>query len=324
MANEPRLTPWGDPMPSVEDLMALKAGDGIYHDILGLGLVRIAATKTAPAYVNVQFQWRGTMWLNVTHGKLCRMPPALEDLCRRQASLGVGHTIFHRERQHELLLQLLAPYAEKLREKPVVVDRQLPSLPVELRPVAQRARFILPWVSASPLVGPMDATWAAHGRYASGKARHARRIVFGADMAAPFPLFICSAMPPFKRLHHWLTDTVVAMHSVGPQVAADIIACWALGNTTDGCVVDLTDAVPGGMYRYGTRLFLNVMRQRLVDATQQLRAVSHENGRWWPAPERIQVLLNANGTITARMRFAQGFRRTDREWLEVTGDGGWR
>jgi hypothetical protein len=238
--------------------------------------------------------------------------------------MSVGHPAWPREQDHKLLLQLLAPYAEDLREKPVVAATQLPFLPVEFRPVAQRSQFLLPWVATSPLVGPMDATWEAGDWYAGRRERHARRSVIRAESEIHTPLFVCSAMPPFKRLRHWLADTVVAMNRVSPHVRADILACWALGNTEAGCLIDLTDPVPGGMYRYGTRLFLNVMRERLMDATQQLRAVSHENGRWWPAPERIQVLLNADGTITARMQFAQGFRRTDKPWLEVIGKRLWR
>ena len=64
------------------------------------------------------------------------------------------------------------------------------------------------------------------------------------------------------------------------------------------------------------------LRLRLSEL--QLRATSHANGRWWPAPECLQVLLNADGSIAARMRFATGYQPPYRPWLEFTGRKGWR
>jgi len=61
------------------------------------------------------------------------------------------------------------------------------------------------------------------------------------------------------------------------------------------------------------------VRQRVVAVVQHLRAASHANGGWWPAPERVQVLLNEDGSVTARMRFAAGYQRPGRPWLEWAG-----
>ena len=310
-------------MPWNSRLTGLQPGDGVYHPKFGLGLVLSCESfEAGDERGQVRFQWHGVKWMALSVAPMCRIPEELAAECRRQSAWKATLQQPTREAELELLLAP-APVAIAIRV-PSGLRWRLPALPVGLLPVSTRLPQSLPWASQSGLVAPLDGAWVSPGWYASRKKRAGRRHLAHATGQSALPMYVCSAFPSFKRLRHCLADAVQAIEWVGPEVVADVLACWGLQPDTGACVVDLTEQLPGGLYRYGTRLFLNRMRERMVFATQQLRATSHANGRWWPAPECLQVLLNADGTITARMRFAAGYQRPDRPWLDFIGKRGWR
>lgn len=180
----------------------------------------------------------------------------------------------------------------------------------------------LPWQMQPILCGPFlfpVGQWT--DRHLRNQA-HARMRALPHTQA---PRWVSGVVPGFKRLRAALIDAVKGMGDVGIVVVADVIACWGRQPDSGTCIVDLTEPLSTGPYRDGTCMFLNEMRRRMVRHIQALRAVSHANGGWWPAPECMQVLLDSDGSISARMRFAKGYQPPGQAWLEFSDRGrGWR
>ncbi len=175
----------------------------------------------------------------------------------------------------------------------------------------------LPWQTAPTLCGPF--LYSPNGDAVDrGLRRQARR----RNDALPgtwAPRLVRGVVPPFKHLRGPLADAVKAIEAADADALADVLERRVAQADWREWAIELAEPVPDTLYRSSTRQFLNGLRQRMVAAIQHLRAASHANGGWWPAPECLQVLVLADGSVTARMRFAPGYQRPGQPWLEWTG-----
>lgn len=175
----------------------------------------------------------------------------------------------------------------------------------------------LPWQTAPSLCGPF--LYSPNGDALDRELRRQARSRKDALPGTHASRLVRGVVPPFKHLRGPLADAVKVIEAADDAVLADLLECCATQVDTHGREIELADPLPDFVYRLATRQFLNGLRQRMVAAIQHLRAASHANGGWWPAPERMQVLLNEDGSVTARMRFAAGYQRPGMPWLEWAG-----
>ncbi len=175
----------------------------------------------------------------------------------------------------------------------------------------------LPWQTAPSLCGPF--LYSANGDAVDRDLRRQARSRNNALPGTRAPRLVRGVVPPFRQLRGPLADAVKAIEAADAAVLADLLECCATQVDTHGREIELAEPLPDIPYRPATRKFLNGLRQRMVAVIQHLRAASHANGGWWPAPERMQVLVNEYGSVTARLRFAAGYQRPGLPWLEWAG-----
>jgi hypothetical protein len=181
----------------------------------------------------------------------------------------------------------------------------------------------LPWQTEPSLCGPF--LYSANGDAVDRALRRQARSRNNALPGTRAPRLVRGVVPPFKHLRGPLADAVKAIGAADAAVLADILECCATQLDTHGREIELAEPLPDILCRPATRQFLNGVRQRVVAVVQHLRAASHANGGWWPAPERVQVLLNEDGSVTARMRFAAAISvPAGHGWSGLEADAGHR
>ena len=179
------------------------------------------------------------------------------------------------------------------------------------------ASLPLPWQTAPTLCGPF--LYSPNGDAVDRALRRQARRRNDALPGTWAPRLVRGVVPPFKHLRGPLAEAVKAIEAADAAVLADVLERQVAQADLRECVIELAEPVLDTLYRPTTRQFLNGLRQRMVAAIQQRRAASHANGGWWPAPECLQVLVHADGAVTARMRFAPGYQRPGQPWLEWAG-----
>lgn len=171
----------------------------------------------------------------------------------------------------------------------------------------------LPWTCEPVLCGPVDLQassddMAGRGRFNGGTSR--------GMPTAYAPRAVVGCMPPFRRLRGVLADVVVAAERLGESMRAELCAAGTALPEQGAWVIELFSPQPAanaGDQALGRRV---AMRERAIKAIQRLRAISHANGRWWPAPESLELICDAKGCFAARMRFARSYRPADPSRLE--------
>lgn len=299
---------------------AFAPGELVCHRKFGLGLVRLSehdedvaneAGDPAGERVLVRFQASGDKWLAVAVAPLWRVTAAQ---AQRVPAL-----------QAWLAAQLAPP-----APSPPPVDgstlrrrRRLQAVPGEMpcgppyRAVLPALPGHLPWAATSGLVGPFDAAWEAVGWYYSRRLRAPRRRMAG--RVAGQPLFVCSAVPPFGALRNVLGNMAYDLAYLCQYAGFEQALrshWWA--NEGDTMVFQLAEPLDEGADTQGAVMQLNHTAERARLCIQRLRERALANGRWWPAPLQLVLLLHPDGSATARMRFAAGYQPADQPWLEST------
>lgn len=166
----------------------------------------------------------------------------------------------------------------------------------------------LPWTSHAVLCLPESeaANMLGYRRACAGRGRPTIHT----------PRSIVASLPPYKKLRSVLYDMVQGLIGAGEVVAQDIKAHASRLNGSHDRYVELLDTIENPAFRDGTNMLITVMRRRAMSGIQVLRAKAHANGRWWPAPESIQVVLKADGSVVARMRFTEMYQPLKRSWIE--------
>lgn len=169
----------------------------------------------------------------------------------------------------------------------------------------------LPWTSHAVLCLVQAGTPEApgyRGRHRAGTTRGGPKV--------HSPRVIVGATPPYKKLRAVLYGAVQRVTAAGDVVVNDIKACCAKPASEGNHFFDFFEATDHMHCRDGTKLLLAEMRRRVFKAIQDLRATAHANGRWWPAPESFQVILKADGSFAARLRFTASYQPAKRPWIE--------
>jgi hypothetical protein len=170
-------------------------------------------------------------------------------------------------------------------------------------PVQQEAR--LPWTWSTGLQGP----FAVHGA--------PQRKPVGASVQAVAPPFKAlrsvlygALMPGFTAPEVWQSLWSVALPVREPLSAER----WPQGAAVRW--LDITQGRVPALEREGSRHLLMLCHQRWRDHIQGLRLRALENGRFWPAPRTVQVLLAEGHQIGLRLRFDKSYQPPYMPWLE--------
>lgn len=169
----------------------------------------------------------------------------------------------------------------------------------------------LPWITHAALHFPPPGVIEVPGypgRHRAGTTR--------GKPTVHMPRVVVASKPPYKKLRGVLYDVAQGLQYVGEVVTQDIKTKTSRVFGTKDHFFELLESAQPDTFRPGTRSFLNVMHGRAVNAIQALRAKAHANGRWWPAPESIQLVLKEDGSVVARMRFTAMYQSLKRPWIE--------
>lgn len=138
----------------------------------------------------------------------------------------------------------------------------------------------LPWQTDTGLLGPAVPEWALDS-WASKRHRHQRWPIVRGVALPKAPTYVCAVYPSFKQVRSPLAEWLCGVQAAGPLALTELLA-------------------PLG--------------ERLVRRIQALRAKSYGSGRWWPAPQALQLLLGPDGRLTARLAFAPHFCPPGKPW----------
>jgi hypothetical protein len=313
MSEPSPIIPSGKRLPADTLMGTLEPGDWVYHCIFGFGEVLPFDADHQAQRLKVRFVDGEIRLLTPDLWGVGRLPSVIMWPSEKVLEVAT-FPILHRTTTIRSWKRSAQQSTKRHNLKFRLDHGELPGPLVESLP--------LPWTAAAILRGPFvgainsEATPLDGGRHNAGSSRgmpptHAPRAIVG-------------SVPSFKQLRGALADAAKAMEHVGPVVVEDVLANWPVLQGMDARVIELADPLPGGLYRLATQMFLNVLRERLVTRVQSLRAKSHANGRWWPAPESLQLILKEDGCVAARMRFDAGYHPPEHPWLEWTGRRSWR
>lgn len=169
----------------------------------------------------------------------------------------------------------------------------------------------LPWITHASLILPpagVDDVPGYAGRRRAGTTR--------GKPTVHEPRIVVASTPPYKKLRGVLYDAVQGLSGVGDEVAADLKAHVAALNASGELFFEVFESIDQTQCLDGTKVFLALLRRRSEMRIQDLRATAHANGRWWPAPESFQVVIKADGGITARMRFTENYQSKKHPWIQ--------
>lgn len=175
----------------------------------------------------------------------------------------------------------------------------------------------LPWLAVTGLVGPGELSNGLQWRRAQGRGpRGVPRMV-----QAVWPPFtqlgavLADLLEPLLRSAAWRqslggvlwTAAVPAREALLPGLWPPGVACRWL-EITDGRLFEVEDA----QVEQGVR----DLHEQLKHRVQNLRRRAVDNGNWWPAPQRVQLLLADGGRrVGLRLRFADGYQPENRPWV---------
>ena len=190
----------------------------------------------------------------------------------------------------------------------VALLRHVPPLNPEDE-AAWRLPHAAPWAGVSQAVCLPDST-----PQGEGKRRRVR----------PAP-------PPYKALRGLMADMLATKrwrdglvnesvrevaelvwpHDVDGEPAA---GSWPGDDDAKGWALDVLNP-PAALVRKETRVFLRDLLHRWLRRLETLQRKAVANGRWWPGPDALQVLLSSDGLLGARVLFPPGFRPEGETWF---------
>ncbi|WP_138516516.1 hypothetical protein [Rhodoferax bucti] len=179
----------------------------------------------------------------------------------------------------------------------------------------------LPWQTDTGLLGPAVPDWALDS-WASKRHRHQRWPIVGGVALPKAPTYVCAVYPSFKQVRGALAEWLCGVQAAGPLALNELLARFCASTTTleDGalCLVVpwVGTASTGSATSTAPALpaWLATLGERLVRRIQALRAKSYGSGRWWPAPQALQLLVGPDGRLTARLAFAPHFCPPGKPW----------
>lgn len=169
------------------------------------------------------------------------------------------------------------------------------------------------WSPAPALPGPASPGYTRLSKKAS---RDALSLVLPPEscyLTSPIRLQAC--YPPHKELRNVLA-TMVDKSPTASAYDDDIYARWP---ATDGVhFVDITQpfGVGASYGRDGTQAFLSGIHRWARERIQELRLRSFKNGRYWPAPQRLEFGYAPGATTFTRMQFVDGYNPPNRPWIQ--------
>jgi hypothetical protein len=138
--------------------------------------------------------------------------------------------------------------------------------------------------------------------------------------------------PPFKALRGLMADVLApkiwrdalfcesvwrVAAPVWPLDAQGEEACggWPGEAGAEGRALDMLN-LPEALKRPETRVFLRKVMERWLRRLEALQRKAVANGRWWPGPEFLFVLLSSDGLLGMRLVFPAGFEHEQEIWFE--------
>lgn len=170
--------------------------------------------------------------------------------------------------------------------------------------LSQELMARLPWESFTGLQGPFTE--------GAGPMRKA---------VAPS---VQAIAPPFKALRSVLYGALMPGFSVPEvwqslwDVALPVREPLSAGEWPQGVAVRWLDFTQGhvpGLERPGSRNLLSLCHQRLRNNIQAMRLRALEQGRFWPAPRYVQLLLARGNRVGLRLQFQKGYQPPYMPWL---------
>lgn len=307
---EHHITPWGAPMPALARAHGAQPSEWVYHPMFGLGEVLICESREGQDRITVRFLRSHIRWLDPAVAPMCRVPvwfrvPVLATAARALPLQPVAE-----------IPPASPPSVVGIRQRRFRREGELTCGP-PARAVLPLMVAAPPWTSSSGLVGPFDPAWPVPASDGSLRARRGRIVPRG--QLPGQPQFVCSAPPPLAQLRNVLANMANDLMDQCRYKSFErrLQRCWpsTWGQTI---LFDLLGPVPEPVDSQGVASVLDNIGGRARCVIQRLRARALASGRWWPAPQRLELWVHPNGAATARMRFAPGYQPPGQDWIEMS------
>lgn len=139
------------------------------------------------------------------------------------------------------------------------------------------------------------------------------------------------APPPYKALRGLMADMLATKRwrngllyenmrevaePVWPYDADGELAAgnWPGDDDAQGWALDVLN-LPDALTYKAARVFLRDLLHRWLRRLETLQRKAVANGRWWPGPDALQVLLSSDGLLGARVLFPPGFEPQGETWF---------
>ena len=158
------------------------------------------------------------------------------------------------------------------------------------------------------LSGPFafPRTWT----FQRNSTRHAYQSSLLKRMHMGMPMFIESAELPVKRLRGLMRDLAASIHIHHLDVGDELFRLFPVVEKMAVIVLN-NPLTKVDCPRFGTRVFVNQMRERLMRRFAGLQQRALANGRYFPPPRMLFVRVSTSSIVRVDMVFAHGFLPQD-------------